>query len=291
MNARWERGFTLALGGGGARGWAHIGVARALERRGLRPSRIVGTSMGAIVGAGIAAGRSADDIEAAAHRTSVYRLVGRRGRLALFDPRPLLEHLALDLGDPRIEDLPTPLGVTAYDLVAGRPRLFTEGRLVDALEVSIAVPFFFPPRRDPEGVWCDAGPWEGIPVSQARAWDPDLPVIGVWADIPKPAILSSRFGAAALRAVSARLGPGTAQERLTARRYLGLLTRRWADPIVDEPPDLLIRPRLGRMNALQFGRVAATVAIGERDAADALGTLDRQAIGQGEPQPEEPVHA
>ena len=291
MSTHWERGFTLALGGGGARGWAHIGVARALERRGLRPSRIVGTSMGAIVGAGIAAGRSADAIEAAARRTSVYRLVGRRGRLALFDPRPLLEHLALDLGDPRIEDLPTPLGVTAYDLVAGRPRLFTEGRLVDALEVSIAVPFFFPPRRDAQGIWCDAGPWEGIPVSQARAWDPELPVVGVWADIPKPAILSSRFGAAALRAMSARLGPGTAEERLTARRFLGLLTRRWADPIVDEPPDLLIRPRLGRMNALQFGRVSATVAIGERDAAEALGTLDGQPIGQAEPEPEEPVHA
>jgi NTE family protein len=239
----------------------------------MRPSRIVGTSMGAIIGAGIAAGRSADEMEAAARRTSVYRLVGRPGRLALFDPRPLLEHLADDLGDPMIEDLPTPLGITAYDLVAGRPRLFTAGRLVEALEVSIAVPFFFPPRRDPDGIWCDAGPWEGIPVSQARAWDPDLPVIGVWADIPKPALLSSRFGAAALRAVSTRLGPGTPRERLTARRYLGLLTRRWADPIVDEPPDLMIRPRLGLMNALQFGRIDRAVTIGERDASEALAGL------------------
>jgi NTE family protein len=242
--------------------------------------------MGAIIGAGIAAGRSADAMEAAARRTSVYRLVGKRGRLALFDPRPLLEHLALDLGDPRIEDLPTPLGITAYDLVAGRPRLFTSGRLVDALEVSIAVPFFFPPRRDPDGIWCDAGPWEGIPVSQARAWDPDLPVIGVWADVPKPALLSSRFGAVALRAVSARLGPGTPRERLTARRYLGLLTRRWADPIVDEPPDLLIRPRLGLMNALQFGRIGRAVAIGEREASEALAGLADPAEPEPEREPE-----
>lgn len=299
MNGRFDRGFTLALGGGGARGWVHIGVARALEKRGLRPSRIVGTSMGAIIGAGIAAGRRADEMEAAARRTSVYRLVGKRGRLALFDPRPLLEHLAADLGDPRIEELPTPLGVTAYDLVAGRPRLFTTGRLADALEVSIAVPFFFPPRRDRDGIWCDAGPWEGIPVSQARAWEPELPVIGVWADIPKPTCLSSRFGAAALRALSVRLGPGTAAERLTARRYLGLLTRRWADPVVDEPPDLLIRPRLGLMNALQFGRLGAAAAIGERDARVALATLDRLAEPGSEPEsergaepgPKEPSHA
>ena len=291
----FSRGFTLALGGGGARGWAHIGVARALDERRLRPTRIVGTSMGAIVGAGIAAGWSAGEIEQAARRTSVYRLVGRRGRLALFDPRPLLEKLATDLGDPNIEDLPVPLGITAYDLVTGRPRLFTRGRLVDALEVSIAVPFFFPPRRDRDGIWCDAVPWEGVPVSQARRWAPDLPVIGVWADIPKPAALSSRFGAAALRAVSARLGPGTAAERLTARRYLGLLTQRWADPVVDDPPDLLIKPKLGLMNALQFGRIDRAVAIGERDARAALATLaelpDRMARPtEPQPQTEEPSH-
>jgi len=213
-------------------------------------------------------------MEAAARRVSVYRLMGKRGRLALFDPRPLLERMAADLGDPRIEELPTPLGIAVYDLVAGRPHLVTEGRLVDALEKSIAVPFFFPPRRDRHGVWCDAGPWEGIPVSPARAWAPELPVIGVLADIPKPAFLASRIGAGVLRAASARLGTGSAHERLTARRYLGLLTARWADPVVVEPPDLLIAPRLGRMNALQFGRIGPAVAIGERDARLALVTID-----------------
>jgi NTE family protein len=271
--ATFADGFTLALGGGGARGWAHIGVARALEERGMRPRRIVGTSMGAIIGAGMAAGRSADVMEAAARSRSVLRMMGRPGRMALFDPRPLLEFVASDLGDPRIEELEIPLGVTIYDLVSGRPRLVTEGRLVDALAVSIAVPLFFPPRRDRDGVWCDAGPWEGIPVSQARAWDPTLPVIGVLADIPKPAFLASRMGAAVLRAASARLGVGTPDERLTARRYLALLAARWADPVVVDPPDLLIAPRLGWMNALQFSRVGPAVAIGERDARLALATI------------------
>src|SRR5688500_351232 len=191
-------GFTLALGGGGARGWAHIGVARALEAQGLHPTRVVGTSMGAIIGAGIAAGHSAAQMEAAARRISVYRLMGKRARLALFDPRPLLERMTADLGDPHIEDFPTPLGITTYDLVAGRPRLITEGRLVDALEMSIAVPLFFPPTRNPDGVWCDAGPWEGIPVTPARAWEPALPVIGVLADIPKPAFLA-KIGRASCR--------------------------------------------------------------------------------------------
>ena len=271
-------GFTLALGGGGARGWAHVGVARALDRRGMRPRRIVGTSMGAIIGAALAAGRSPDAIEADAGRAQMHRLMRRRGRLALFDPRRVLEHVARELGDPDIEDLPIPLGITAYDLVAGRPRLITSGRLIDALEVSIAVPLFFPPRRDRDGVWCDAGPWEGIPVTLARAWAPSLPVIGVLADIPKPGFLASRPGAAFLHAASARLGVGDDSDRLTARRYLALLTNRWADPVVHEPPDLLIAPRLGRMNALQFGRIAPAVAIGERDALLALASISEEAL-------------
>ena len=274
---RFADGFTLALGGGGARGWAHVGVARALEEHGLRPRRIVGTSMGAIIGAALAAGRTPDEIEADAGRAQMHRLMRRRGRFALFDPRGVLEHIARELGNPNIEDLPTPLGITAYDLVAGRPRLITSGRLVDALEVSIAVPLFFPPRRDPDGVWCDAGPWEGIPVTLARAWDPSLPVIGVLADIPKPAFLASRPGAAFLHAASSRLGIGGESDRLTARRYLALLTNRWADPVVREAPDLLIAPRLGRMNALQFGRIAPAVAIGERDARLAIASISEGA--------------
>ena len=267
-------GFTLALGGGGGRGWTHVGVARELERRRLTPTRIVGTSMGAIIGAALAAGRTPDEIEAASSRISVYRLVRRRGRFALFDPRPLLDTLARDLADPMIEDLPTPLGISTFDLVSGRPRLLTSGRLVDALEVSIAVPLFFPPRPDADGVWCDAGPWEGIPVSLARAWDPTLPVVGVFADIPKPAFLTTRVAASVLRATSRRLGTGRPEDALTARRFLALLAARWADPIVDEPPDVLIRPDLGRTNALQFGRSAHAIIAGEREAAAVLDALE-----------------
>ena len=276
--APFAEGYTLALGGGGARGWAHVGVARALHARGLAPTRIVGTSMGAIVGSALAAGRSPDEIEREALRAPIHRLMRKRGRFALFDPGLVLEHLAGELGNPAIEELPIPLGITTYDLIAGRPRLITRGPLVDALRVSIAVPLFFPPRRDADGVWCDAGPWEGVPVSLARAWAPNLPVIGVLADIPKPSFLASRPGAAFLRAASTRLGVGAAGDRLTARRYLALLTQRWADPVVHDPPDLLIRPRLGMMNALQFGRISPAVAIGERDTLLVLAALERDGL-------------
>ena len=136
------------------------------------------------------------------------------------------------------------------------------------------MPLFFPPRSDADGIWADAGPWEGIPVSLARQWAPEEPVVGVFVDVPKPAFLAGRIGGAMLRTVSGRLGVGTAGDRLTARRYLGLLTARWADPVVNQAPDVLIAPRLGRMNALQFGSIDRAVTIGERDARLALATID-----------------
>ena len=280
-----DSGFTLALGGGGARGWAHLGVARALDAAGLRPGRIVGTSMGAIIGAALAAGFSPAAIEAVARRTPVRSLMRRGGRFALFDPRPLLEHMTREVGVERIEELPLPLGITTYDLVAGAPRLIVRGRLHAALERSIAVPLFFPPRRDAAGVWCDAGPWESVPVAPSRAWAPGVPVIGVWADVPKPAFLASRAGGAWLRAVASGLEPrmvAAGSDRLTARRYLSLLTRRWAEPVHYEAPDLLIVPRMRLRSALQFDprHIGEFVAAGERAARVALDGWERGAIGR-----------
>ena len=71
------------------------------------------------------------------------------------------------------------------------------------------------------------------------------------------------------------------EDRLSARRFLALVAARWADPVVDEPPDLLIVPRLGRMNALQFGRIDSAIAIGEHDtrvALDAIGLSGRREV-------------
>jgi predicted acylesterase/phospholipase RssA len=269
MTLNLASGFTLALGGGGGRGWAHIGVARALDEAGLRPDLIVGTSMGAIVGAGMAAGITPREMERLAGELSVMRVVGRRARLALFDPRPLLERLGPILGDPMIEDLPAALAVSAFDLVAGQPTAITSGRLLDALERSIAVPLFFPPMAADGGVWCDAGPWEAVPVSLARSLS-DAPVIGVWIDISKPGLLASPPVAAILRRVGGRLGTGSPDDALNARRYLALLTTRWADPVHVEAPDLLIRPRLGLTPAWTFGRVGQMVSLGYRDAQTAL---------------------
>jgi NTE family protein len=265
----WE-GFSLALGGGGGRGWAHIGVVRALDEAGLKPSLVVGTSMGAIIGAGLAAGYPPDAMERTARRMPVYRLVGRRARLALFDPRPVVERLARELGDPLIEELPLRLAITTYDLATGRCVAVTRGRVADAVERAIAVPFFFPPCADGEHLYCDAGLWESVPVSVARELAPGRQVIGAWADTAKPAFLALPPVALGLRRLSMRLGGGSASERLTARRYLAMLSARMAEPVVTEEPDLMIRPRLGVMPAWHFSRVGEMSRRGHRDARIAL---------------------
>ena len=150
--------------------------ARALDEAGLRPALIVGTSMGAIVGAALAAGMRPDQIQAMAERSgSVYRVVGKRANLALFDPTPVLARIDAALGSPRIEDLPGRLAITAYDLVGGTPAAITTGPLVEALRRSIAVPLFFPPTRDADGVVrrrsVGVRPGDGCPPPVARPGD------------------------------------------------------------------------------------------------------------------------
>lgn len=257
--------FTLALGGGGGRGWAHVGVARALDEAGMRPSLIVGTSMGALVGAALAAGITPEAIERSGLATPVYPLLRRPGRFALFDPRPLLERLAADLGDPSFEELPTPLAVTTYELVSGRSTVITSGRVIDAVRRSISVPLFFPPCEDETGVWCDAGGWESVPVSHARRLSAD-PVIGVWADVPKPPFLAWKPVGGVMRLASRALAPGERAGRLTARQYLALLASRLSEPVVLLEPDLLIRPPLGLTQAWDFGRVAEMSHLGYEEA-------------------------
>jgi predicted acylesterase/phospholipase RssA len=269
-------GFTLALGGGGARGYAHLGVAAALAERDLAPARIIGTSMGSVVGAGLAAGLSAEQMTAMAARIDPWRMARRPARLALFDHRPLMELIVAEVGNPRIEDLPTPYAAATYDLVSGRHELITSGPVADALARSCAISVIFPPIVDGDAVWVDAGVWEPVPISLARRWAPDAPVIGVQVISPKPGWFATPPLAWSLRA-GARLFGGTAPDgpRLTARRYTALLAERITSPIEDATADLLIKPDLGHFSWIRFGVVDEPRERGYWAAFEALDGIAR----------------
>jgi len=275
-------GFSLALGGGGARGFAHLGVAEALAERGLVPGRIVGTSMGSVIGAGLAAGLSAERIVALAEHFDPWRMARRPARLAIFDHRPLMEKVVAEVGDPRIEDLPIPFAAATYDLVSGRHELITRGRVADALIRSCAISVVFSPVIDGDAIWADAGVWEVVPISLTRALSSE-PVVGVLVIAPKPAWFASSPVAWSLRFGARLLATEARGERLGARRYTALLAARITEPVVDARADLLIAPNLRGVSWVRFSDVETPRRRGYEAARRALAAV---AVAEPEAMPE-----
>ncbi|MDQ7994159.1 MAG: patatin-like phospholipase family protein, partial [Propionicimonas sp.] len=140
-------GLGIALGGGAALGAAHLGVLQAMEARGLRPEFVAGTSAGALVGAGYAAGLGLDTIESLVleARWADFGRLSPALRLGLFDSRVLEATLARTGVDRAIETLPLRFGAVTTDLWTRRQVVLAHGPLGEALRASIAVPGLFPP--------------------------------------------------------------------------------------------------------------------------------------------------
>jgi NTE family protein len=170
---------ALALGGGGARGYAHIGVIQVLEERGYEIAGVAGTSMGALVGGLHAAGQ----LEA---YTDWVHTLTQRDVLRLLDPSfrapgairaaKVLEEVAELLGDLRIEDLPIPFTAVATDLLAGREVWFQRGPVDVAIRASIALPSFITPVMLHGRLLADGGLLTPIPVAATAAIPADLTV-------------------------------------------------------------------------------------------------------------------
>ena len=183
--------ITLALGGGGAKGNAHIGVLRRLEKEGFKIRAVAGTSFGGIVAVMYAAGYTPDEIEDNFARVDQARLYGRS-----LEEKPSLLGLAgvrkwLDeaLSERTFADLKIPCAVTAVDLNHSREVTLDEGRVKEALLATIAVPGVFPTHLWHDWNLIDGGVLNPVPVSVTRALAPTLPVFAVTLHTPigKPA--------------------------------------------------------------------------------------------------------
>ena len=162
----------LALGGGAARGWAHIGVLQALQRAGIKPDIIAGTSIGAVVGGCFAAGHL-DNLEVWARELTPKRVFGyldfNLAGTGLISGQRLCERLELHLGDRNIEDLNTRFTAVATEVGTGHEHWLSRGRLVDAVRASYALPGVFKPVKI-NGRWLfDGALVNPIPVSVCRA--------------------------------------------------------------------------------------------------------------------------
>ena len=173
--------IVLALGGGGAKGHAHVGVMRVLEREGFTIRAISGTSAGGLWGAFYAAGYSAQEIETRMQQVRRDNLYARKSNDA---PAMLglagLEELLIEiLGDRGFEDLRIPFAVTAVDINTAEAVVLRRGRVREALLATIAVPGVFPPKPFNGRLLIDGGVLDPVPVNLARALVPGLPVVAV----------------------------------------------------------------------------------------------------------------
>jgi len=173
--------ITLALSGGGVKGFAHIGVLRVLEMEGFHIRGIAGTSAGGLVGALYAAGYSPDEMEASLRDIDQGNLFSRMhgdgpSLLGLAGVTAILREL---IGDRGYHDLRLPLALTATDLSSGLPVVIKQGRLIDAVLATSAVPGVFPAKSMDGHLLVDGGVTNPIPVAEARALYPDGPVVAV----------------------------------------------------------------------------------------------------------------
>lgn len=250
----------IALGAGSARGWAHIGVLRALEKAGIAPDIVCGTSIGALVGA-VYAG---DDILAL--EEWVTGLTWRKV-LGFFDisfgggilkGTKLTDFLRDNFMNKEIAGLARPFAAVATDLHSGREVWLREGSVVEAVRASIALPGLFSPFERDGRQLIDGALVNPVPVSLCRAMGADF-VIAV--DLG-----SNMVGRHMTNAESGKRGkkPLSMIEVVTTSLNI-MSTRITRSRLAGEPADVVIAPRLGRLGLLDYHR--ATEAIAEGRAA------------------------
>jgi NTE family protein len=292
----------LALGGGAARGFAHIGVLRTLMAHGIRPDIIAGTSIGAVAGGCFASGHL-DELEQWARLLTRRRIFGyldfSLGGSGLIGGTRLAEQLAVTLGDTSFDELSTRFAAIATEIGTGHEIWLTRGRLAEAVCASYALPGVFPPVRI-GGRWLiDGAMVNPVPVSAARALGARLVIaVNLNADMFGRGTTIHDHGPDAddefLREAMQQRRGGLAgmfgAERLFKRQVVGTPARPGLSTVMVEafnivqdritrarlagdPPDVLISPRLGRVGLFDFHRAEEAIAVGAEAAERALDSI------------------
>ena len=292
----------LALGSGAARGWAHIGAIRALEERGVKPDMVCGTSIGALVGAFYASGEL-DKLESwvtSLAWTTVLRLMDLTWRGGLIRGNRLFNLFRATFEDRDIVDLPLMYGAVATELTSGREIWLREGKVLDAVRASCAMPGLFTPVIRNDAMLVDGGLVNPVPVSMCRALGADL-VIAVDLSWGKLGAYRDR-------------GRNKNDERVVAPRevpgWIGRLRTGWLERmkskvknevsfpsifevfstaldivemkvarsrLAGEPADVMITPLLPDFGTMEFHRAKEAIAEG-RAAVERMGPLIDQVI-------------
>lgn len=156
----------VALGGGGARGIAHIGVLKALEESNIEISYISGTSIGALVASYYAFGKDINDIKAIGKSLSFTSVIGfSLHKKGLFSTKSIENMILKDLGNVNIEDAHIPLAICTTDIATGKQVILRQGNLAKAVCASTAIPGVFIPISLENYTLVDGGISENVPIS------------------------------------------------------------------------------------------------------------------------------
>lgn len=254
-----RRKIGLVLGSGGARGWAHLGVIRVLKQMGVKPDIIVGTSIGAMVGAMLAAERfDAFDHEVTNLSTAKITKFFTEFHLpqsGLFSGKPIIEWLTQPhlLGDLTFSELPTRLAVVATDLYEERAVIITRGKVANAVRASISIPGVFDPVIRDGKILVDGGLADPVPIRVARQLGADV-IIAVDINTSSPEKHTEAW-------CEKGKSPSMVNTLLQTIRMLENTTCRLA--LERDPPEVLIRPAVGHIHALEFNTGKSLISIGE----------------------------
>lgn len=293
----------LALGGGAARGWAHIGVLRALHRAGIQPDIIAGTSIGAVVGACELAGQL-DELESFARELTRRRVLGyldfNLSGTGLITGHRLGERLRKQLGDTKIEDLQRRFTAVATEIGTGHEVWLSRGSLVDAVRASYALPGVFRPVKV-DGRWLfDGALVNPIPVSVCRALGARYVIaVNLNIDISNRGTISNISTMPGSDEEMEEAPPVTAKNGMGVRQLLqrqllgrgedvpGISTvmvdafnivqdRIARSRLAGDPPDSMISPRLHGIGLFDFHRADDLIARGEAAAQREIEDLARE---------------
>src|SRR6202030_1574676 len=292
----------LALGGGAARGFAHIGILKTLIAHGIVPNVVVGTSIGAVVGGAYASGHL-DTLEQWARRLQPRNILGyldiRLNGSGLIGGDKLASQLEAAIGPILIEDLPVKFATVATEVRTGHEIWLTHGRIVEAMRASYALPGIFSPVLVRERWVVDGALVNPLPVSAARAFGAEIVIAAnLSSDVFAHGTTIYTHGASA-DAPSAEIEPAPIKrgfskffsaERTMKREFFGgggrpgistimvdafniMQDRITRARLAGDPPDLLISPRVGQTGWFDFHRADDLIAHGSRAAERAIDSI------------------
>jgi NTE family protein len=267
--------IAVALGGGAALGWAHIGVLRELREQGIEIGAAAGTSIGALAAVAFAAGKL-DPLEKIARSTNWLRVLSyldlhfRPG--AMLGGRGILRDLELHLGRLQFQDLWIPSAAVAANLATGRPVIIDRGPVNPAIMASIAIPGLFRPVQYDGHFMVDGGVVMPVPVAAARKIARGLPVLSV----NLQGDYHGRRVAAAIRARPTRAHPSFSVVRASTMLLMAELAR---SSLALDPPDLALTLPVGHIEIHDFTRADELIRIGReavRERLDEIRVLARR---------------